>query len=101
MNCCSPISRKDFLDTKLANFRAFIEPHCTTGELKERYEEFKTLDAVMPYLLQCVVVSKAGQLDSAVEAFCAQFPAEVSKDEAFRTKLRRYFAMFVEVLTSP
>ena len=99
MSCCQSVNRKEFLTQKLTNFRAFLEPHCVTDELKTRFNEFKDLDSVMPYLLQCVAMSRLGTLDTAVESFLATFPAE-SIDEPFKVKLRRYICMFVDVLTS-
>ena len=83
---------------KLTNFRAFLEPHCSTAELKERLSEFKDVDTVMPYLQQCATLSRIGQLDATIENFVASFPASTQADEAFRAKLKRYIAMFVDVL---
>ena len=100
MSCCEPMNRKAFLESKLSNFRAFIEPHCSTDELKARLNEFKDLDSVMPYLLQCIALYNLGQLDTAVDGFIAAFPAASQENQAFTTKLRRYLAMFVDVLTT-
>lgn len=100
MNCCENITRKEFLVQKLTNFRMFLEPHCSTDELKEQLNQFQDIDTVMPYLLQCVALSRVGQLDAAFENFVSSFPAETQADEAFRAKLKRYLAMFVDVLTS-
>ena len=97
MSCCETLNRKDFLEVKLANFRKFIEPHCTTEELKKRFQEFNDLETVMPYLLQVCALAKLGQLEASVDNILANFPAA---DEAFRAKFKRYIAMFVDVLTS-
>jgi hypothetical protein len=48
----------------------------------------------MPYLLQCVALQKAGKLEAAVDLFGAELPAEATE------KVKRYLAMFVDVLTS-
>ena len=93
--CC--VSREVFLTEKLQNFKRFVEPHCTSDELKGALETYSSLDAAMPFLLQAVAISATGSLDSCVTAFCDKF-TEV--DEAFRTKVGRYIHMFVEVLTS-
>jgi hypothetical protein len=94
MSCCETVSRKDFMEQKLKNFRAFLEPHCTTEELKAYLAKFSDLDSVMPYLLQCVVLHKAGQLEATVDQFCTSLPGnEVT------AKVKRYLNMFVDVLT--
>jgi len=99
MSCCEPQNRKAFLESKLTNFRAFLEPHCTTEALKERLLQFRDLDSVLPYLSQLVALKKLGHLDAAVETFCAYFPATAS-DETFRIKVKRYIAMFIDVTSS-
>ena len=99
MSCCQPTERKAFLEEKLRNFRAYLEPHCISDEHKAHLTKFKDLDSVMPYLLQCVVLSKAGQLDSTVEQFCQTLPAS-AESNAVVAKVKRYMNMFVDVLTS-
>ena len=99
MSCCQPTERKAFLEEKLKNFRVFLEPHCATDEHKAYLTKFKDLDSVMPYLLQCVVLSKAGQLEAAVDEFCHTLPASTER-EAVVAKVKRYLNMFVDVLTS-
>ena len=102
MSCCEPANAKTFLEAKLKNFRAFLEPHCSTAELKAKLAEYKDLDTVMPYLSQLVALAKVGHdaaINTAVESFLAQLPA-LRDDEAFVSKLRRYMEMFVDVLTS-
>ena len=99
MSCCQPTERKAFLEEKLKNFRAYLEPHCTSDEHKAYLTKFKDIDSVMPYLLQCVVLSKAGQLDATVEEFCHTLPAS-AESSAVVAKVKRYMNMFVDVLTS-
>ncbi len=105
MSCCesaTALSRKDFLESKLKNFRAFIEPHCTTDELKTKLAEFQDLDTVMPYLGQLLALVKVGgqeAIEPAVASFLSSFPAASQSDEKFTAKVRRYIEMFVEVLT--
>lgn len=99
MSCCQPTERKAFLKEKLGNFRAYLEPHCVSDEHKAYLTKFKDLDSVMPYLLQCVVLSKAGQLEAAVDEFCHTLPASTER-EAVVAKVKRYLNMFVDVLTS-
>ena len=97
MSCCVKPTREQFLTEKLANFKRYLEPHCTTEEHKTALAKYNTLDSAMPYLLQAVAVSSTGSLTSLVDAFCAKFP---SPPEGFREKVSRYILMFVEVLTS-
>ena len=99
MSCCQPTERKAFLEEKLKNFRTFLEPHCSTDEHKDYLVKFKDLDSVMQYLLQCVLLHKAGQLDATVEQFCQTLPAS-SESSAVVSKVKRYMNMFVDVLTS-
>ena len=97
MSCCDKLTREQFLAEKLANFRRYIEPHCTTEEHKNALATYTTLDSAMPHLLQAVAVSATGSLDSLVDTFCSKFK---STPEGFREKVSRYINMFVEVLTS-
>ena len=100
MSCCEPQSRKDFLSNKLANFRTYLAPYCTTEELKQRLAEYNDMDSVMPFLLQAIALKQVGQLDTSVQSFCDAFPVPTEDAEAFRTKVGRYMKMFVDVLTS-
>jgi len=93
------MNRKAFLEEKLKNFRVFLEPHCVSDELKAYLSKFHDLDSVLPYLLQCVALHKAGLLDSSVETLCEELP--VCEDRpAVVDKIKRYINMFVDVLTS-
>ncbi len=74
MSCCEPQSRKDFLNSKLANFRMYLAPYCTTEELKQRLTEYNNMDTVMPFLLQAIALKQVGQLDTSVQSFCDAFP---------------------------
>jgi len=67
--------------------------------MKEYLVKFQDLDSVMPYLVQCVLLHKTGQLDTAVEKFCEALPATPERD-AVVVKVKRYLNMFVDVLTS-
>ncbi len=100
MSCCEPQSRRDFLNSKLANFRAFVAPYCLTDELQQRLAEYKDMDTVMPVLLQAVAMKQVGQLESMIQTFCDAFPVPGEEREAFDTKVGRYITMFVEVFTS-
>jgi hypothetical protein len=97
MSCCQPTTRRAFLETKLKNFRKFVEPLCLLDEHKAYFDKFNDVDSAMPYLLQCVALQKAGKLDAAVDSFFASLPA---CETAVVDKVKRYMAMFVEVLTS-
>jgi len=97
MSCCETLSRRDFLEAKLSNFKAYLEPFCTTEELKSKLTEYSSLDTVMPFLTQAIALKHVGQLETSVQTFCDAFPGA---DEAFRTKVGRYMNMFVDVLTS-
>ena len=96
MKCCSPIDRKSFLEEKLGNFRTYLEPHCKIDEHRAYLGKFADLDTAMPYLIQCVMLHKAGQLVATADQFLGGFeiPAEVA------VKIKRYLFMFVDVLTS-
>lgn len=102
MECCSTaattISRKSFLEQKLKNFRAFLEPLCTTDAQKARLAEYNDVDSVMPFLLQALTLKTAGTLTIAINSFAAEFTPPDA--EAFRTKVERYINMFCDVLTS-
>jgi hypothetical protein len=101
MSCCTETpmmpTKKEFLESKLKNFRAFLEPHCTTDPLKQRLASLQTIEDVMPYVLQVTAMSKAGQSELLVEQFCSEFG---NINEEFRHKVRRYLEMFVTVLGS-
>ena len=100
MECCGTRpTRAAFLEEKLRNFRAFVAPHCDTKEKQLRLNEFASVEAVMPYLLQALALRQAGTLDQAVDAFVAEF-GNVPEPDAFKAKVGRYIDMFCDVLTS-
>lgn len=100
MSCCAKPTREQFLTEKLANFRKYVEPFCTTEEMKAALTSYSTLDAAMPFLLQAVMLRQSsGSVNSAVDAFCSKFDLGDQAD-AFREKVARYIGMFTEVLTS-
>jgi hypothetical protein len=104
MSCCEPAhsspapTKEAFLTTKVQNFRTFLAPHCRTPELQAVLERYKSLDDVMPYLVQVAALVKAGQTAMVVDQVCDPFGP--SADEAFRARVRRYVEMFADVLTT-
>ena len=94
--CCSALSRAQFLEQKLKNFRDFVSPLCVTEEQKGRLTEYDSLDRVMPFLLQLVALRKSGALASTLDSFAE----DLKGDDAWRVKLGRYADMFCDVLTS-
>lgn len=102
MSCCSepstnPKTKAMFLEEKLKNFKAFIEPYASSDETKSAIKAYDSLEAVMPFLLQAVAASRMSQTEALVSRFCEAFP---TADDAFRVKVGRYFAMFCDVLTT-
>ena len=104
MECCSTaphpatVSRKAFLEQKLKNFRAFLEPLCVTDAQKARLAEYSDIESVMPFLLQALALRTAGTLPAAISSFTAEFTAP--DQPAFHAKVERYISMFCDVLTS-
>ena len=110
MECCSGVSastapkhstsRAEFLTLKLSNFKAYLEPFCTTESLRAKLEQYASLEAAMPFMLQAVALRAAGA-PLPVEPFVAEFSILEQKErQAFATKVERYFNMFCDVLTS-
>jgi hypothetical protein len=101
MSCCDkpkePLTKADFLKSKLQNFRAFVEPHCATDEQRAALKNYDTVEAVMPLLLQAVAAQRVGQSEAMLAKFCSTFP---TADDAFKAKVARYLGMFCEVLTT-
>ena len=101
--CCNqsapPPTKEEFLTQKLENFRAFLEPHCTTPDLQEKLKTYSSLKAVMPWLYQAAAVVRAGQIEAAVTKFCESF-GNAGKTDAFRTRIRRTLQMFADVMIS-
>ena len=99
MSCCQP-TRKEFLETKLTNFRAFLEEHCFTDEERGIVASFSTVDSVMPYFLQAAALraADAAKLEQSIASLESRFSK--ATDEAFKVKLRRYINMFCDVITS-
>ena len=99
MSCCiePTLTKAEFLSSKLKNFRAFVEPYCLTDQQRAALDTYKSLDSVMPFLLQAVAAQRVGQADAVVEMFCKEFP---TADDAFKTKIGRYFSMFCDVLST-
>ena len=102
--CCSQPptkapTKEEFLAQKLENFRAFLEPHCTTPDLQEKIKTYSNLGAVMPWLYQAAAIVRAGQIEAAVAKFCEAF-GDVGKTEVFRTRIRRTLQMFADVISA-
>ena len=91
------MTKAEFLSSKLKNFRAFVEPYCSTDEQRAALETYNSLESVMPLLLQAVAAQRVGQADAVVAKFCTEFP---NADDAFRAKISRYLTMFCDVLTT-
>ena len=101
-SCCAvpQLSRAEFLQQKLTNFKAFVEPYCSEDKQKARLQEFSSLDAVMPFLLQALALKKAGALEPALEKFTQEFAPfkDTNAEQAFKSKVLRYVDMFCDVL---
>jgi len=94
--CCSTLSRAQFLEQKLKNFRAFVSPLCLTDDQKARLTEYDSVESVMPFLLQLVALKRSGTLAATLDSFAE----DLKGDAAWRAKLGRYADMFCDVLTS-
>jgi hypothetical protein len=55
MSCCAKPTREQFLTEKLANFKKYLEPFCTTEEMKTALLSYSSLDAAMP---GCTIAGK-------------------------------------------
>ena len=101
MSCCQP-TRKEFLEGKLSNFRAFLTEHCSNDEERGVIASFSTVASVMPYLLQAAALRASDGTGKALEDSIATLEARFTKanDDAFKVKLRRYINMFCDVVTS-
>jgi hypothetical protein len=101
MSCCEKTeSTQVFLEQKLKNFRAFVEPHCSTELQKDMLAQYDSLEAVMPLLIKAIAAKNIGQSDALLDQFCAGFSLERQELQAFRAKAKRYLDMFVDVLTT-
>ena len=101
MSCCDKTeSKQEFLEQKLKNFRAFVEPYCLTELQKDTLAQYSSLEAVMPSLIKAIAAQRIGQSEALLNQFCAGFSMESEEAVAFRAKVKRYFDMFVEVLTT-
>ena len=100
MSCCSETrdTKHAFLTQKLSNFRALVQPLCTTDRQKAALETFQTVESVMPYLLQLLALKRLGPggVEPLVNTFLAEFPG--APDE-FKTKVGLYVDMFCDVLS--
>jgi hypothetical protein len=90
-------TKLEFLEQKLRNFRAYLEPFATTDAVKAQLNQFQSVQDVLPFLAQLLPVYKAGQLTSVVDTFAAEFPGA---DDAFKAKVARYLECFAETLAA-
>lgn len=101
--CCNPaaksLTKEEFIKQKLENFRAFLEPHCTTPDLQEKLKTYNSINSVLPWLYQAATIVRAGQIEPAVTKFCEAFGA-VGQTEDFRTRIRRTLQMFADIMLS-
>ena len=82
----------EFLESKLKNFRSFLEP-LLRDEFKETLTQFKTLDDVMTHPLSLTVLAKSDSLNVAVDKLCEGITEPTTEVKA---KILRYFQCFVE-----
>ena len=104
MSCCAPTDPQTttaFLEQKLKNFRAFVEPHCSTDEMKAMLSQYDSMVSVMPFLIKAITAEKLGQTELLLDKFCEGFTT-IKPEElpAFRAKVKRYLEMFREVITT-
>lgn len=97
MECCTP-SKADFLEQKLKNFRAFLEPFVKTPEQKEKLVPYKDMNSVMPLLFQALALRKASP--DSLQATLDSMARELDMDAEAQKKLRRYMDMFCDVIIS-
>ena len=99
MECCQAgVSKAQFLEQKLKNFRAFLEPFIKTEDHRRRLEPYKDLNTVMPLLLQATAIRKASP--ETLDATLATMSEELQLGDEDANKLRRYMNMFCDVIIS-
>lgn len=101
-SCCDDKqTKREFLEEKLKNFKAFLEPYCSKDEHKKQLSSFQSLEEALPFMNQAAMVraTSEAQLDIQLDAYCSALLG-AKDDKAFRVKVGRYVNMFCDLITS-
>jgi hypothetical protein len=89
------VTRVEFIQQKARNMRDWLRPHLSYADLQQ-YDESRVMDVVATVLFP---LHTAGKLDEAVEELFKRLQHVPSdKQQAYKVKIKRYFACFCEAL---
>ena len=99
--CCEVATdREAFLQQKLKNFKAYVEPFCSPEGKAQLHLLSGSLDDLMPFVLKakaCALSLGQEALDKQIDALCETM-TKGTVTPAFREKVGRYVAMFCELM---
>lgn len=96
MSCCAPTATA-FLEEKLRNFKRFLLESKGPEADMSLIEGFTSLQQVMPYLNQLVVLNRSDMLGTVVDGICEKLN---NNNDDVKAKVRRYLYCFVDVLSA-
>ena len=88
------MTKEALLVQKLQNFRTYLEPLMSHPDHLEKLNHFRTLEQVLPYLVQLKAVCAAGGLNAAATNFCNELAIS---DPAVVKKIKLYLGCFVDL----
>jgi hypothetical protein len=99
MSCCSTTTKEEFLQQKLKNFKAYLEPFHLTDEQRSQLNAMTTVNDALPFLLQVKALRATGGLNNMVDTYCHTVRGLSPEDlNGLRAKVLRYMEMFCDLL---
>ena len=104
MSCCESQAAKtkyEFIKEKALNFKAFLLKHDPNDEVKEfinKFDEIKLYPTIMTFLVPARALGTSEMMVDELLGKLQNLPD--GEREAVKSKIIRYFDMFVELVTS-
>jgi hypothetical protein len=99
---CCPInpSKEEFLQQKASNFKTFIGKYSPDQEVKDYIDKFRPETLMMTLMTVVLPIITAGATEKAIAELITHLTIPVGEKEAVEAKVKAYFEMFAEVITS-
>ena len=95
----SNVSKLDFLKSKAQNFRALLNSYNPEPEIQNMLTGFNELMLVPTINTVLIPLKNAGKLEQTADQVMSKLKIPEAERATVRTKLIRYFELFIEVAT--
>lgn len=100
MSCCKGTPKETFLIQKGKNFREYILKYSPNQEVLEYMEKFNEENLLVSITNLLIPVKLSGASDFVVGELMSRLNIPAQETEEVKQKITRYFAMFVDVVSS-